>query len=557
MNGMVLLIGGALLFVIAYFTYGKYLERLFGIKPDRATPAHTQTDGVDYIPTRLPVLFGHHFASIAGAGPIVGPVAAAYLGWGAVAIWIVVGCILIGAVHDFAALFLSIRDNGRSIGHVIEAQLGYAGRIIFLLFCWVALVLVVAIFALLVAKTFVATPAVATSSLLFIVLAPIFGTLVYRRKVSLVAASMVFVPLLFAGIWVGAQLPLDLTILFSVSDIAAANIWLVVLFAYVFVASTIPVWMLLQPRDYLNSYLLYAMIIAGFGGILVARPEFQMPAFVGWSAPKPNGGMGSLFPILYVTVACGACSGFHALVSSGTTAKQLSSERHIRPIGYGSMLVEGLVALMALIAVASLAPDDFLAKLSAGQKIPAFAEGLASFTACLGISPTLASIFFSLTISAFMLTTLDTATRLTRFTWQELFIPPDGHESDASGGIRRCFAHPITATAIAVAMAGYLAFSGDAGRLWPVFGASNQLLAALTLLIVTLWLVRRRKNFWVALVPMIFMTAITVWALVLLFTKNFAERNIELVIATAFLLIMAVVLAAQSVWFLKKTLKEE
>ncbi|MBL7114502.1 MAG: carbon starvation protein A [Kiritimatiellae bacterium] len=557
MNGMLLLVGGALLFIIAYLTYGKYLERLFGIKPDRATPAHTQTDGVDYIPTRLPVLFGHHFASIAGAGPIVGPVAAAYLGWGAVAIWIVVGCIIIGAVHDFAALFLSIRNNGHSIGHVIEAQLGYAGRIIFLLFCWVALVLVVAIFALLVAKTFVATPAVATSSLLFIILAPIFGTLVYRRNVSLVVASLIFVPLLFAGIWIGAQLPLDLTSLLSVSDKTAANIWLMVLFAYVFVASTIPVWMLLQPRDYLNSYLLYAMIIAGFGGILIARPEFQMPAFVGWSAEKPGGGMGSLFPILYVTVACGACSGFHALVSSGTTAKQLFSERHIRPIGYGSMLIEGLVALMALIAVASLAPDDFLAKLSAGQKIPAFAEGLASFTAYLGISPALASIFFSLTISAFMLTTLDTATRLTRFTWQELFIPPKGHESDPVGSVRRYFAHPITATAIAVTMAGYLAFSGDAGRLWPVFGASNQLLAALTLLIVTLWLVRRRKNFWVTLAPMIFMTTITVWALVQLFTKNLVDKKMELVIATAFLLIMAVVLAAQSVWFLRKTVKTQ
>ena len=283
MNGAVLIVCGAVVFALAYRFYGRYLQRLFGVEPDRVTPAHTNRDGVDYVPTKLPVLFGHHFASIAGAGPIVGPVLAAFLGWGPVVLWIVFGCVFIGGMHDFASLFLSVRHGGRSIGAVIEEHLGYAGRQIFLLFCWAALILVVAIFAIFVAKTFVHRPAVATASLLFILMSPIFGYLVYRKNVSVLAASLVFVPLLFAFIWVGSALPLDL-VAFGLSAEAARCTWLVVLMAYVAVASVLPVWLLLQPRDYLNSYLLYAMLIAGFVGILFARPTFEMPFFAGWSA---------------------------------------------------------------------------------------------------------------------------------------------------------------------------------------------------------------------------------------------------------------------------------
>jgi carbon starvation protein len=276
-----------------------------------------------------------------------------------------------------------------------------------------------------------------------------------------------------------------------------------------------------------------------------------MPAFAGWAAEKPGGGVGALFPILYVTVACGACSGFHALVSSGTTAKQLDTERHMRSIGYGAMLVEGVVALMALISVAVLTRETYLEVLSGGSAVAAFANGLASFTARIGLPAEVGTTFFALAISAFMLTTLDTATRLTRFTWQELFLPSARHATDAAGPARRVFAHPMTATLIAVLAAGYLAFSGNAWQIWPVFGASNQLLAALTLLIVTLWLVRRRANFWVAVIPMAFMTVITVWALVLLLAKNLGQ-NRSLVVATGFLLLMALVLAVQAVWYLHK-----
>ncbi|MGM0489097.1 MAG: carbon starvation CstA family protein [Planctomycetota bacterium] len=555
MNGATLLIAGAVLFALAYVFYGGFLQRLFGVDPTRETPAHTKQDGIDYVPTKAPVLFGHHFASIAGAGPIVGPVVAVYLGWGPVVLWIIFGCIFVGAVHDFSALFLSVRHGGRSIGSVIEDHLGMTGRLTFLLFCWVALVLVVAVFAILVAETFVDKPSVATASLLFIGIAPIFGVLVHRKNVPILPASVIFVPLLFVFIWIGVNAPLDLVVLeVCANEAQATNSWLVVLFVYVAIASVLPVWLLLQPRDYLNSYLLYAMIALGFGGILVVAPEFNMPAFTGWAGTDPKGNLGHIFPILYVTVACGACSGFHALVSSGTTAKQLDSERHIKPIGYGAMLVEGLVALMALISVAILTKDSYGEMLREGNPVKAFSAGLASFSASLGLRQSVGATFFALTISAFMLTTLDTATRLSRFVWQELFSPTPGHEEQAHLLAWRHFlSHAVPATLVVVAAAATLAFSGSAWQIWPVFGASNQLLAALTLLVVTLVLVRRKANFWVALIPMLFMSAITIWALFELLKDNLKpDGQTLLVAATGVLLLLALGLAGMSVWSLRR-----
>jgi len=556
MNGAFLLIAGIIFFIFAYRVYGRYLARLFEIDPGRETPANTLNDGIDYVPAKFPVLFGHHFASIAGAGPIVGPVLAVYLGWGPVALWILFGSVFIGAMHDFAALLSSVRNEGRSIGHVIEHSLGYSGRQIFLVFCWSALVLVVAIFALLVAQTFVETPAVATASVLFIAMAPVFGYLVYRKGLSIALGSIVFVPLLFLFIWIGTLFPLDLTAFLGVSSDTAKNIWLVLLFVYVFIASISPVWILLQPRDYLNSYLLYAMVLVGFVSILFASPHFEMPAFIGWFAEKPKGGMGSVFPILYVTVACGACSGFHALVSSGTTAKQVANEKHILPIGYGAMLVEGVVALMALISVAILTKSEYLTILSTMTPVNAFASGLSGFATKIGISASIGMTFISLSISAFMLTTLDTATRLTRFAWQELFLPRSKEENSPPGGVGLVFSSTPVATLIAVAFAGYLASTGTAWQIWPVFGASNQLLAALTLLVITLILIRKKSNFWISLIPMLFMALITIWALVALFKKNMGENSV-LLMATGFLLGMALILIVQAVVSLKRTRGEQ
>ncbi len=555
MNGAVLLLAATAYFVVAYVWYGRFLDRMFGVDSSRPTPATTRTDGVDYVPTPLPVLFGHHFASIAGAGPIVGPVLAIYLGWVPTVLWIAFGCVFIGAMHDFAALFLSVREEGRSIGHIIEKLMGYSGRQIFLLFCWAALVLVVTIFALLVAKTFVANPAVATASLLFVAMAPLFGWLVYKQGLSLVTGSLIFVPALFAAVWVGSWFPLDLEALFGCSPESARTIWLLVLFAYVFVASTIPVWLLLQPRDYLNSYLLYAMMLLGFLGILVAMPTFRLPAFAGWSAVNPKGSTVPVFPLLFVTVACGACSGFHALVCSGTTSKQISNERHIRPVGYGGMIVEGVLAVIALISVAFLTRTEYNELLVAKSSVSAFASGLASFVGRLGVPEAIGGTFIALAISAFLLTSLDTATRLTRFTWQELLLPRAGRQDQPMTGLRKFFSNAFVATLLSVAAAGYLAFSGDGMTIWPVFGASNQLLAALTLLAVTLYLIKHKRNCLVALLPLLFMLIISGWALVVLLLDTWG-KNAALSAATVFLLVMALVLVIQAVAALKRARRE-
>ena len=290
-------------FVVAYFVYGGFLKRLMAIDPKRPTPAQTMMDGIDYVPTPKIVLFGHHFASIAGPGPIVGPIMAAYFGWLPALIWILIGCVFVGAFHDFAALVISVRNKGRSISFVMEKMMGLSGRQLFLSFCLLCLVLVVAIFTLLIANLFVSTPAVATASLLFIIVT-------YKFGVSLRNASFVFVPLVFIIVYVGAVLPLDLGVLFNLDAASVRNIWIGVLAIYIFGASVLPVQYLLQPRDYLNSWLLYAMLLLGFLSIIFYNPQINMEAFKGFHAVTADGQMTALIPALFIFIACGACSGF-------------------------------------------------------------------------------------------------------------------------------------------------------------------------------------------------------------------------------------------------------
>ncbi len=552
MNGATLLGVSLLFFVLAYCFYGRRLKGIFGIDPKRECPSQRLRDDIDYVPTPMMVLFGHHFASIAGAGPIVGPILACYLGWGPACLWILLGCIFIGSMHDFAAMFLSVRNDGRSIAYAIERELGYLGRQLFLSFCFAALILVVAIFTLMVAQCFVTTPAVATASVLFIFLAPMFGVAVGRKILDLAEASLIFVPILFACVWLGTLMPLDLVATLGTAQ-RATSAWIVLLLYYAAVASIIPVWVLLQPRDYLNSYLLYAMMILGIAGIFMYQPDMALPAFAvsGKVVPK-------LFPLLFVTVACGACSGFHALVASGTSAKQLASERHVLPVAYGSMLVEGVLAIIALISVGYLDMPAFEQLLSGADKVPpqvAFAQGLATFCTKLGLRYDTGVNFISLAISAFMLTTLDTATRLTRFVWQELLMPRSvsvttvAGEPVALGGFRGFWSSRWMATLLVVVMAGYLGLSGGGLRIWPVFGASNQLLAALTLLAVTLWLIRGKRPVLFAMLPMFFMMIISIWALVCLIIDNW-QKSWPLVVVSVILLVLALlllVLAAQAV----------
>ena len=545
MNGILLLLGTTALFAVAYFGYGRLLERLLGVDPARQTPAFAKGDGVDYVPAHPAVLFGHHFASIAGAGPIVGPIAAAYFGWGAVVLWVVLGCIFIGAVHDMVSLFLSVRHEGRSIASVIETVLGRPGKLLFLLFCWSTLVLVCAEFTRQVALTFVRSPEVATASLLFIVLAVVFGVAVNRLKVPLLPATLVFVPVMFACIWVGTKCPLDLVARFGLSAAGAQTAWTLVLLAYCFLASTLPVWLLLQPRDYLNSYLLYAMMALGFLGVFAAAPAVNLDAFVGWRAPNAKGAPMPLFPFLFITIACGACSGFHSLVASGTTAKQIASEKHIRPVAYGGMLLEGVLAILALLAVGSLAQPELLDKLGSQSPVALFAGGLAGFCTKLGIPQQAGYTFMSLAVSAFLMTSVDTATRLARFTWQELFTGAQGR-TKAPNPFTSPVSNMYVATGLVVALVALLLLGNPeaARNLWNVFASANQLLAGLTLFTASLWLYRNRGAWWVTLFPMLFMLAVSSTGLYLLCTGSWKAGNPTLGVVTAVLL--AVVRFAQA-----------
>ena len=534
MNGALLLLIGIACFAAAYFLYSRFIAASIGVDPGRPTPAHTMGDGIDYVPAHPMVLYGHHFAAIAGAGPIVGPVLAAEFGWVAVALWIVFGCIFIGSMHDMVTLFLSVRHEGRSIGSVIEEVLGRPGKMIFLMFCFSALVLVMAVFTGQVADSFVSNPEVATSSLLGIFEAALFGVCVYRLRWSVKWASLVFVPVLFLLVWLGVVFPCDLVQLFGVTAATARTIWVVVLFVYCFVASALPVGLLLQPRDYLNSYLLYAMLAIGLTAVLVVHPTIQIDAVAGFAVPKAGGGSKYLFPLLFVTVACGACSGFHALVASGTTSKQLDSERHIRPVGYGCMLLEGVVALLALLAVACGTQADLREGLATLPPVKLFAQGLAGFCAKLGLPEKTSESFMLLAVAAFLMTSVDACTRLARFVWQELWstsaAPVDAEgAAKATSPLVRLNRNMYFATTVVVLIGVYLlVFNPSMSRnLWTMFASANQMLASLTLLTASLWLFKKHLRWWIAFLPMCFMILTSGTAVLQLFLDNLGKWTKE------------------------------
>ena len=491
MSSIILIVVAIVCFVAAYIFYGRFLSKRLGVDPTRQTPAHTMGDNVDYVPAKAPVLLGHHFASIAGAGPIVGPITAAVFGWAPVFLWIVLGSIFIGAVHDFTSIVASIRHKGQSIGVVIDQQIGRKGKLLFLIFAWCTLVLVVAAFMILVADTFIKNPPVGTASTFFILLAILFGLSIYRMNVSLAVATIVGVALLLFCIWMGFQLPI----------ILSSQVWTWILLGYIFVASVLPVWLLLQPRDYLNSFLLYMVLFGAFIGILLKNPTITMPAFITFNDHE----LGLLFPILFVTVACGAISGFHSLVGSGTTAKQLNRETDAQPVGYGGMLIEGILAVIALITVATIVGGSFR-----GNPIKIFAEGVGSFVAQLGISASVGTTFAALALSAFALTSLDTATRLGRFAFQEFF------RSEKPSSLQSLLTNRFAATFFTVLPGGILAFSGSYKAIWPIFGSANQMLAALALLAGSVWLANKGQKNGFLRYPMYFMFAVTLSALAIL-----------------------------------------
>lgn len=497
----------AVLFTVAFFTYGRFLERRLEIDDSRPTPCHTDYDGVDRVPAHPAVLFGHHFSSIAGAGPIVGPIIAAVaFGWAVPLVWVLTGAIFIGGVHDFCALVASVRDRGRSIADIARGSMSPLAYRLLLLFMWLALVYVLTVFTDLTATTFVEDGGVATSSWLFLLLAICFGLSVYRLKIPVLWASLIFVPLVFLATWVGQLIPIPSAEIGSALGLNPLKAWSVVLILYCCVASVTPVWILLQPRDYLSSFLLYASMLLGLLGILFGGFDVQFPAFITWQSPE----LGPLFPIVFITVACGACSGFHSLVASGTSSKQLNRESDARTVGYGAMLVEGLVAVIALATVMMLSADD---PLKSKPPLTVYGTGISHFAAVIGIPHKLGFAFGLLALSTFILTTLDTATRLGRYIVEEFFgLKP---------GPARYLA--TLATLALPTVFALITLKDAQGQpipawkaIWPVFGATNQLLAGLTFLVLVAWLRRTKRKTGFIWLPLLFMTAATLYALVLL-----------------------------------------
>lgn len=512
MNAVFILIAAMLLLMIAYQTYGRFVAGRLDINPANKVPSHEQRDGVDYEPAAAPVVLGHHFASIAGAGPIVGPIAAAAFGWLPALLWILIGSVFIGAVHDFTSLVASLRHQGRSVGDLIEDYVGARGKRLFIIFALATLILVIAVFTNVVVTTFEAEPRVASASVFFIGAAVVFGLLIRIARLSLLPATFLGIALLILSLWlsisVGITLPESVSLFGLV--VSARTMWVLIVLAYVGVAAVTPVWLLLQPRDYLNSFLLYAMMLGAVVGIFAARPTLQLKSFEGFQVEN----VGFIFPLLFVTVACGAISGFHSLVASGTTSKQLDSEADAKFVGYGAMLIEAVLAVVALIAASVLDGSTYAALRN--NPIGIFSNGVGTFMATLNIPLVAATTFVALTISAFALTTLDTCARLARFLVQELFTDRRV-ERDAQSLLSR---NRFVSTALVVVAGAALTFSGQFSELWPVFGSANQLLAALALLSVATWLAHRGTRNLFVVIPMLFMYVVTVAALGQLVYRN-------------------------------------
>ena len=526
MNAMLVVIVGIAILIVGYIFYGGWLAKQWGVDDSKVTPAHELEDGIDYVPAKAPVLMGHHFSSIAGAGPINGPIQAAVFGWVPVVLWVLIGGIFFGAVHDYGALFASIRHKGQSLGEVVALNIGERAKKLFLTFSYLTLVLVVAAFASIVASTFQATyvdgvvdvaasgtnASVAMISLLFIIMAILFGFFVYRRGASLSVATIVGVIGIVICLAIGLKWhPIYLS----------NTAWMWIIGVYILIASVAPVWILLQPRDYLSSFLLYAMMVIAAVGVIGAgltgadAAHMDMPAFTGaYDTIAPTGtSLGYVFPALFVTIACGAISGFHSLVGSGTTAKQLDHERDAKPIAYGGMLIECALALISLSAVSFIWNEYASGEIVTPTQV--FATGISRMVASIpglaGAQSTISSLLV-LTVSVFCLTSLDTATRLARYMFQEFWLEPGQTYKDATG-FKAILCNPFVATVITVVLGVGLGMTGYS-KIWPLFGAANQLLAALALLTVCAWLGNIGRNNKMFYIPMAFMLVVTLTSLV-------------------------------------------
>jgi carbon starvation protein len=546
MNAVIIGVITVVAYIIAYRWYARFFgDRVLALDPRRRTPAHGQEDGVDFVPTRRIVLFGHHFASIAGLGPILGPAIAVIWGWLPGVLWILLGSIFIGCIHDLSAVYISIRNRGRSIGDVTRTLVGPRAHILFLLLIFFVLSLAMGTFVRIIATLFSSAhhPESVIPVMTLILLAVIVGSLVYRGRVRLAPATIVALVFMFLSIWLGLRYP--------VTGVGQ-NAWVFVLIAYAYTASVLPVWLLLQPRDYLNAYQLVIGMVLMYVGLFVFHPSIAAPAINHVETGAPP-----LFPFLFITVACGAISGFHSLVSTGTTSKQLDRESDARPIGYGGMLAEGLLAMIVLLAcTAGVSRAEWFDHYSSWQaasglaaKMEAFVMGAGTFISKVGIPVDIARSFIVVMAVGFAMTTLDSGTRLLRYNLEEL-----------GEGLRiRPLRNRFVAAVVAVLGIAYFSLMTVKGKpagltLWELFGTTNQILAALGLLAVSLFLYRLGKPIAYTIVPMIGMMVMTVTAMIMKIRTNLDLRHWPLLIVGTVILVLVLWLIVESVVAFKRHL---
>ncbi len=513
MTALLIILAAIALLFLGYVFYGSWLAKQWGIDPKRTTPAKEMKDGVDYVAAKPAVLMGHHFSSIAGAGPINGPIQAAAFGWIPVFLWCVIGGIFFGGLQDFGSLFASVRNGGKSVGEIIKSSMGKTAKKLFIIFALLVLILVIASFVNVVAGTFftaegakmgfVTNPTnnqtTALISVLFIVLAVIYGILTNKCGLKTLPATIIGIAGIAVSIVVGLKFGLALN----------RNTWIILIGVYIAVASLIPVWIMLQPRDYLSSFLLYGMMAVAVVGIIISAftksATFTIPAF-------NSGKLSTLFPTLFITVACGACSGFHSLISTGTSSKQLDNEKNAKAIGYGSMLIESALGIISLIAVGMVYSKWSEGKF--GSPSAAFGAGIATMFGAEGtpIYNTISALL-TLAVSVFALTSLDTGTRLSRFMFSELFLKDSEKTWKEAKGARKLLAHPLFGTTLMVVI-GCILGGLSLSQIWGLFGAANQLLAGIALMAVAAWLGEVGKNNKMFFIPTIFMLAATLTFLV-------------------------------------------
>ena len=527
MNGLVIVLIGIVVLFVGYLFYGRWLAKKWGLDPKAETPAVKYEDGEDYVPSSKFTVFSHQFSSIAGAGPVTGPILASVFGWVPVLLWLLIGGLFFGAVQDFGALYASVKNEGKSMGMIIEKYIGKAGRKLFMLFCWLFTLLVIAAFTDMVAGTFVgkgvadmaketsyANASAASISMLFIVAAIVFGVIQkHVKNMNEGVRAVIAIALLVGMFALGMHLPWY----------ATKTAWIYIVMAYLFLASVMPMWLLMQPRDYMTTFMLLGMIIGAVVGVVVAHPTMQLNAYNGF-----NVGGNYLFPTLFVTIACGAVSGFHSLVSSGTSSKTIRNEKDMPMVGYGAMIVESLLGIIALVVVGAVAVNGTKPE---GTPFAIFSSGVAGFLEKLGLPVQLATVFMTMCVSALALTSLDSVARIGRMSFQELFLG-DTTDTSKMPVWQKILTNKYFATVVTLFF-GYLLTLGGYTNVWPLFGSANQLLAALVLIALAVFLKTTGRTGWTLYAPMFIMLAVTFTALVqktIALVKNIAGGNATMLV---------------------------